>query len=181
MPKYADPIITLPALAATAAYLRVKDDGSGNVTPAGATDRDLGTTEAQALAAGDAVAVALASIDKPVKMTAAGAITKYADVYAAASGKIDDTPGTVFVGIALEAAAADGDIITVLRRDSRSFPGVQCANIAGLTDSSTGTSGGATIGAVSDVATAANGIATLAAKLNALLAALKTAKIVTAD
>lgn len=41
-----------------------------------------------------------------------------------------------------------------------------------LTDSSTGTSGGDTVGAVSDVATAANAIATLTAKLNALIAAV---------
>lgn len=46
-------------------------------------------------------------------------------------------------------------------------------NIAALTDSSTGTSGGDTIGAVTDTASAANAIATLAAKVNALLAALK--------
>ena len=37
-----------------------------------------------------------------------------------------------------------------------------------LTDSSTGTSGGQTISAVTTVATAANGIATLAAKVNAI-------------
>jgi len=37
------------------------------------------------------------------------------------------------------------------------------SSLTALTDSSTGTSGGATIGAVSDVATAANAIATLAA------------------
>lgn len=42
-----------------------------------------------------------------------------------------------------------------------------------LTDSSTGTSGGNTIGAVSDAATSANGIATLAAKLNEIIAYLK--------
>lgn len=42
-----------------------------------------------------------------------------------------------------------------------------------LTDSSTGTSGGNTIGAVSDVATAANAIATIAAKVNELIALQK--------
>lgn len=44
--------------------------------------------------------------------------------------------------------------------------------VTALTDSSTGTSGGNTIAAVSDVATAANAIATLAAKVNAIIAAL---------
>lgn len=46
------------------------------------------------------------------------------------------------------------------------------AAVVALTDSSTGTSGGNTIAAVTDVATAANGIATLAAKLNALITAV---------
>lgn len=49
----------------------------------------------------------------------------------------------------------------------------QVAALVSLTDSSAGTSGGNTIAAVSDVATAANAIATLAAKLNAVIAALK--------
>ena len=49
----------------------------------------------------------------------------------------------------------------------------QVAALVSLTDNSTGTSGGNTIAAVSDVATAANAIATLAAKLNAVIAALK--------
>ena len=42
-----------------------------------------------------------------------------------------------------------------------------------LTDNSTGTSGGNTIGAVTDVASAADAIATLAAKLNAVIAELQ--------
>lgn len=41
-----------------------------------------------------------------------------------------------------------------------------------LTDNSTGTSGGNTIAAVTDVATAANAIATLAAKVNAIINAM---------
>lgn len=44
----------------------------------------------------------------------------------------------------------------------------QPARVGQLTDSSTGTSGGATVAAVTDVASAANAIATLAAKVNAL-------------
>lgn len=46
------------------------------------------------------------------------------------------------------------------------------AGLVALTNSSTGTSGGNTVGAVSDVATAANAIATLTAKLNAVIALL---------
>lgn len=40
------------------------------------------------------------------------------------------------------------------------------SSLVALTDNSTGTSGGNTIGAVNDVATAANAVATLAAKMN---------------
>jgi hypothetical protein len=47
-------------------------------------------------------------------MVALTAITAGNPVYAAASGKIAAT-GTVFVGTALEAATADGDVIEVLR------------------------------------------------------------------
>lgn len=54
-------------------------------------------------------------------------------------------------------------------------PVVQPARAGALTDSSGGTSGGATIAAVTDVATAANAIATLAAKYNALEAKLSAA------
>lgn len=44
---------------------------------------------------------------------AAGAIAKYAPVYAAANGKIASS-GTVQIGIAMEAAGAAGDVISVL-------------------------------------------------------------------
>jgi hypothetical protein len=49
------------------------------------------------------------------KITASGAITKGADIYAAAAGKVQALPGTAGtyrkVGFALEAASTDGDII----------------------------------------------------------------------
>ena len=53
---------------------------------------------------------------------------------------------------------------------------LEAAANTNLTDNSTGTSGGDTIGAVSSVATAANAIATLAAKLNALQTKMRTAR-----
>lgn len=55
----------------------------------------------------------------------------------------------------------------------RSLDRSDLAAITTLTDSSTGTSGGNTVAAVTDVATAANAIATLTAKLNELLSAVK--------
>lgn len=62
---------------------------------------------------------------------------------------------------------------TASQIDSAVAAKAQVAALVSLTDNSTGTSGGNTIAAVSDVATAANAIATLAAKLNAVIAALK--------
>jgi hypothetical protein len=47
-------------------------------------------------------------------MVASGAITQYASVYAAANGKVASS-GNIFIGIALDAATADGDEIEVLR------------------------------------------------------------------
>lgn len=54
----------------------------------------------------------------------------------------------------------------------------QGAAVVNLTDNSAGTSGGNTIAAVTDNASAANAIATLAAKVNAILIALRNAGII---
>ena len=67
---------------------------------------------------GDNVAVRLLSEPGSLEITAAGTITADADVYAAAAGKVQALPsdGGQYkkIGIALEAATADGDIIEVL-------------------------------------------------------------------
>ena len=49
-----------------------------------------------------------------VKLTASGAITANVNVYKAANGKIGTTNTNKLIGIALEAATADGDVIEVL-------------------------------------------------------------------
>lgn len=85
---------------------------SGVLAAAGATVSCLGTTEDPFVAA-ETGPVRLRSANGTRKMVASGAITASNPVYAAASGKIAGT-GTVLEGIALEAAAADGDIIEVL-------------------------------------------------------------------
>jgi hypothetical protein len=81
------------------------------------TDKPLGVAEVAA-ASGDVVAVALLSADGTMEMTAGGVISYGADVYAAADGKVTalSTTGGRYrkVGVALEAATADGDIIQVL-------------------------------------------------------------------
>ncbi|QKY78380.1 hypothetical protein SEA_BARSTEN_25 [Gordonia Phage Barsten] len=70
------------------------------------------------------------------------------------------------------------DVITVRNAQIGFFgatASAQKARVGALTDSSGGTSGGATVPAVTDTATAANAIATLTAKVNALEAILSAA------
>lgn len=86
---------------------------SGVLQYADAYTQGIGTTELETFASGDKVAVRLLNAMGTRKMVAAAAITSGAYVYGAASGKIDDV-GFVPVGVALEAASADGDIIEVL-------------------------------------------------------------------
>lgn len=73
----------------------------------------IGTLEDTTFASGDVVGVRLLPGEGTFKMMASAAITSGAYVYQTASGKIDDV-GFIPVGIALEAASADGDIIEVL-------------------------------------------------------------------
>jgi hypothetical protein len=101
------------ANAAMGAHLRVKLS-SGEIVLAGSTDVELGTTENVVVAADDPIAVRLRTAQGTCKMVASEAITAGDPVYAAASGKVAST-GTVFVGNALEAAAANNDVIEVLR------------------------------------------------------------------
>jgi hypothetical protein len=77
-----------------------------------ATDVEIGTMDIPAVAAGPAT-VRLRTAEGTRKMVASGAISKNAEVYAAAGGKVAGS-GTVFVGTAMEAAAADNDVIEVL-------------------------------------------------------------------
>jgi hypothetical protein len=99
------------AAGAIAQHLRVKTTGA--LVVATASDVELGTMEIPATAAGPAT-VRLRTAEGTAKMVASVAITADNPVYAAAGGKVAAT-GTVFVGTALEAATADGDVIEVLR------------------------------------------------------------------
>lgn len=102
--------------AAIAQYLRVKFS-SGKMAAAGAADLSIGTMEEASFADLDVRPVRLRSAMGTRKMVANGAITQGAPVYGAASGKISATVGPCPEGIALEAAAADGDVIEVLVAD----------------------------------------------------------------
>lgn len=99
--------------AAIAKNLRVKLS-AGVLAVAGIADQDIGTLEEASFASGDVRSVNLNSLQGTRLMVANGAITAGARVFAAASGKISATAAGPGKGIALEAAAADGDTIEVL-------------------------------------------------------------------
>lgn len=85
-----------------------------------ATDQPIGVCD-YAVADGLEASIQTLSEDGTLEMMASGAISLDADVYAAAAGKISALPSTggVYrkIGIAMEAATADGDIIEVLPYD----------------------------------------------------------------
>ncbi len=106
-------VITCTAGAAIAPYLRVKLV-AGVLQVAVAADRELGTLEERALAANDNVAVRLRNHPGTRKMVADAAVAAGADVFTRAAGKVGATSTGAFrVGVALTAAAADGEVIEV--------------------------------------------------------------------
>jgi hypothetical protein len=115
----ATPIGSFPVNAAIGPYLRVKMS-SGYLAVAGAHDRELGTTKQRILVTGvgavDYGAVVLANAAGIRKCIANGAITQYALVYRAASGKVS---GTVTLGkpygiLVSATTTTDGDECEVL-------------------------------------------------------------------
>ena len=106
------PTRSFAAGAARDQFLRVKLP-AGVLTTAGATDVAIGTQEAESFAATDVVPVRLRTAQGTRKMVASEAITAGNPVYGAADGKVAAS-GTVYEGIALEAATADGDVIEVM-------------------------------------------------------------------
>jgi hypothetical protein len=106
-------VITATAGGAIAQHLRVKLS-AGVLAVAVLADRELGTLEEEAFASGDIRAVKLRNHPGTRKMIANAAIAVGADVFTAAAGKVGATATGAFrEGIALTAAAADGDIIEV--------------------------------------------------------------------
>lgn len=102
---------------AIAQHLRVKLDSDGRVTKAGLTDRDIGTAETAAYAAGDPISVRLRTASGTAKMVAIEAITVGSLVYSESDGKVQDTAASTafLLGTALETASGDGSVIEVLR------------------------------------------------------------------
>lgn len=99
---------------AIAEAVRVKLDSSGTISAAGVGEDWIGVTVAPIAASGSGT-VQLRSAPGTVEVTAAGAITLGAKLYAAASGKVDDAVNGDFTGyVAAQAASADGDIIEAI-------------------------------------------------------------------
>ena len=102
---------------AIAQHLRVKLDSDGRVTVAGLTDREIGTAETAAYAAGDPITVRLRTASGSVKMVAIEAITVGSLVYTETNGKIQDTAASTafLIRTASESASGDGSVIEVVR------------------------------------------------------------------
>lgn len=173
-----------------AAYRRVKLSGtSRTVTYADAADlRDvLGVTETYA-ANGGRVSVLASGQEGTHKVTAAAAITALAKIYAANDGKVTATPNGQPIGVAVEAAGADGDIFEAFLFPAgvpQSLPEFPVADNVGDVDDKSGGTASETdelvaIGSTDDVDRSANinaNFATLAAKVNELTAALIAADL----
>lgn len=103
---------SLPAALTIARFLRVKPDGSGNAVVAGA-ERSVGTVVSQ----NPDYTVGIDGGRSGSKHYIANeAIAVGSAVYGAAAGKVTDTSavGAEFLGYALSASGADGDVIEVL-------------------------------------------------------------------
>jgi hypothetical protein len=108
-------IRTFTANGALGAKVRVKITAASTTTPpqvevAGAGEQHIGITE-YAVADGAVVAVRLRTYPGTHEGIASEALAVGATLYAAASGKIKDTSDGTAIGIALEEATANGDII----------------------------------------------------------------------
>lgn len=90
--------------------------GSGlTITMADLGEEAIGSSVADAFTSGDNIGVAMITKPGTVVLEAAGAFAAGAVLYGQADGKVDDVAtSAVRIGIALEAAAADGDYAEVM-------------------------------------------------------------------
>jgi len=127
----ATPIVSFAASAALAPYLRVKYDATSGLVVCGPEDKGLGTLRnrhiVSGLGAAEKAPVVAWNAPGTRKMVAAGAFSAFDTVYGAEGGKIDDTANANPIGIALEAATADGDYVEVL-----TFEGAGTREVGGL-------------------------------------------------
>lgn len=101
---------SFPNNSAISPFLRVTLS-AGYLLAAGAGDDELGVLEGRTFATDAKGSVRPLVANESVRGVAAGAITRYADVYRAAGGKISATPNGKRRGVALEAASGDGSVI----------------------------------------------------------------------
>jgi hypothetical protein len=106
--------------------LRVKLDGTYGLELAGATDREIGVVGqahlVTGLGSGQQAQVILPNAPGTLIMVAAGDFAAGDTVFGAADGKIDKDSNSNPIGIALEASAAAGDEVEVLRMPSMYTP-----------------------------------------------------------
>lgn len=95
---------------AIAANVRVKVDSNGLISVAAAAEAAIGVTIAPIAASGTGT-VKMFSAPGTYLCQASVAITKGTQVFPAASGKVAATGTTALPLMALDAAAADGDVI----------------------------------------------------------------------
>jgi hypothetical protein len=104
-----------PASAAIPQFSRVVLASNGTVSTAVLADREIGITQNPAFAAGDIVTVKLRSSTGTHKAIANAAITRGAQVFSAASGRVSvSATGAFNLGQALETSTAAGDVIEIL-------------------------------------------------------------------
>lgn len=111
-------VTRLTDAAITTRHLLYKVGSDGNhIAACGAAEIPMGSVADEATAAEEYVALQLLGRGPTKLLVASEAITAGEQVFTAASGKVQDLPGstaTVYlVGTALTAAAADGDLIEV--------------------------------------------------------------------
>jgi hypothetical protein len=107
---------TFIANGAITQHQRVKIEAAGTVAVAGLAEKEIGTAR-DTVATGKPCTVILTSKEGTCKMIASEAIAVAAPVYTESDGEVQDTAQATsyLVGIALSAAAADQDVIEVLR------------------------------------------------------------------
>jgi RNA-binding protein YhbY len=103
------------ASAAIPQFARVKVGSDGTISTAVLAEIEIGIAQNAAFAAGDLVNVKLRSSAGTHKAIAAAAIAAGAGVFSAAGGKVSvSATGAYRLGTALEAAAANNDIIEIM-------------------------------------------------------------------
>lgn len=108
------PMLSGLSAAATAKYLRVKLNSSGEYAIAGDEEFDGYNDSADVLAAGGKMAVRAVNAPGQQKAIAGGAISVGAICSTAAGGKVvTGTGGAVIVGRAASASGGDGDVVTL--------------------------------------------------------------------